>query len=119
MTKQAVGLLSLPEGEDRAMSFKQFKQFKPFDIVDRSPHMFFSMGLKCYDRTDATFLEIMKKAVKGKGPLPHRQMFISAAMIVVEMYLADPRTESIHPFFKVRPGKGVEMTGVKAEANIS
>jgi len=81
--------------------------------------MFLGVGLQRHDRLDILLFQQLKKSRKGEGSLPHRQMFISAAMIVVEMYLADPGAESINPFFKVRPGKGVEMTGVKAEANIS
>jgi len=40
-------------------------------------------------------------------------------MVVVEMNLTDPGTEGVHPLFNAGSGKGVAVTGVKAEADIT
>lgn len=94
------------------------QQFHPLDIFQCAPQVFLRVRLQRDDRLDTLLPQQLKKPLKGEGPLPHRQVLIGAAMVVMEVYLADPGAEGIHPLIEARQGKRVEVASVKTETNI-
>jgi hypothetical protein len=76
------------------------------------------MRLESYNRLELLLMDQLKKCLEREVPLTDRQMFIKEPVIVMDMDLADARSQYIHPFFQGCGGEYIKMTGIEAKAYV-
>jgi hypothetical protein len=100
------------------LTLRTLKQFHGPEVFQRPPESLLRMGLNGKDRFEIPLPDHRKQFAERDIPLPHRQVLIKCAVVVVDVDLSQEIAQCLDPKAERHAAEGVGVPGIEAEADL-